>query len=972
MGAYEAAYRRSLNDPAAFWDEAAAGIDWDQRWDQALDVSNPPHTRWFRGGRLNTCWNAVDRHVEAGHGDRIAIAYDSPVTKSKRNVSYRELQNDVARFAGAMRARGVAAADRVVIYMPMVPEAVIAALACARLGAVHSIVFGGFAANELAVRIDDCQAKLIIAASCGIEPTRVVPYKPLLDAAIDLATHKPERCIILQRKKEIAPLRLGRDETWDQAMADAEPVDCVSVAATDPLYILYTSGTTGKPKGVVRDNGGHAVALNWSLPNIYGVKSGETFWAASDVGWVVGHSYIIYAPLLNGCTTVLYEGKPVGTPDPGAFWRVIAEHGVCALFTAPTAIRAIRQQDPDGAEIKKYDLSRLRNIFLAGERCDPTTQDWLQTHIGVDVIDNWWQTETGWPIASNCIGLEKLPIKLGSPTRPAPGWDVQVLGADGRPLAPGQLGEICVKAPLPPSAFPTLWGADDRYRRTYFDPFPGYYKTGDAGMIDEDGYVFIMARTDDVINVAGHRLSTGQIEEVLAKHPAVAEAAVIGAAEPLKGQLPIGFVVLKAGATQTPAVVASECVERVRAEIGAVAAFKTVMVVPRLPKTRSGKILRGAMQKIADREKYPMPATIEDPSALKEIAAAVDDGWRPEGVDLRAQKATTFRGIKIDKTDADDYVAGVADIDEADLPNGDVTVDVAFSTINYKDGLAITGDGPVVRRFPMVAGIDFAGTVAASDSPDFKPGDRVVLNGWGVGETHWGGLGQKARVKADWLIKLPDGFSMDRSMAVGTAGYTAMLCVLALERHGLKPADGPVLVTGAVGGVGSVAIAILAKLGWHVIASTGRMSEADYLQSLGATEILDRAALGRPGKPLQRERWIGAVDSVGSHTLANVCAGTLPEGAVAACGLAQGMDLPASVAPFILRGVSLLGINSVTQPKAKREQAWRRLAKDLDMDLLDRMVTHRVDLDGAMALAPDILSGKIRGRTVVDVNGRSA
>lgn len=622
-GEMDKVYNRSIEDPAGFWAEAAEGIDWIKRWDRVIDDDNPPHIRWFRGGVMNTCFNAVDRHVDAGRGEQAAIIYDSAMTGAKRTVTYNELKDQVSRLAGVLKAKGVEKGDRVVIYMPMIPEAVIATLACARIGAVHSIVFGGFAANELAVRIDDSQAKAVISASCGLEPNRVVEYKPLLDAAIEIAKHKPSHCIIFQRPECDASLIEGRDSEWVSDLAGATPADCTPVEATDPLYILYTSGTTGAPKGVVRDNGGHAVAIEWTMKNIYNVEPGAVYWAASDVGWVVGHSYIIYGPLLHGCTSVMFEGKPVGTPDPGSFWRIIEDYKVDILFTAPTAIRAIKQQDPDAEFAAKYDTSSLQSLFLAGERSDPDTIEWAKRTLGVRVIDHWWQTETGWAIASNCIGIEELPVKLGSPTRAAPGWNVQVLSPEGEQMAPGEVGSICVKLPMPPSSFPTLWNADDRFKSSYFEEYPGYYKTGDAGMLDEDGYVFVMARTDDVINVAGHRLSTGAIEEVLASHSEVAECAVMGVADDLKGQSPVGLLVMNAGSSVSPEDVCKECVKLVREKIGPVAAFKSAVVVKRLPKTRSGKILRGTMSKIADGLDYPMPATIEDPTVLDEIAESL-------------------------------------------------------------------------------------------------------------------------------------------------------------------------------------------------------------------------------------------------------------------------------------------------------------------------------------------------------------
>ncbi|MCH9669830.1 MAG: propionyl-CoA synthetase [Gammaproteobacteria bacterium] len=623
-GRYADTFRRSIEDPEVFWAEAAEDIQWTKKWDRVLDDSAAPLYRWFPGAELNTCYNAVDYHVENGRGNQRAIIYDSPVTNTVREITYSQLRERVASLAGAMAACGVGRGDRVIIYMPMIPEALEAMLATARLGAVHSVVFGGFAANELAVRIDDCTPKLIMSASCGIEGARVIPYKPLLDGAIDIATHKPDHCLILQRPQQTADLVDGRDLDWADAAEQATAHEaCVPVAATDPLYILYTSGTTGEPKGVLRDNGGHAVALKWSMKHIYGVEPGEVYWAASDIGWVVGHSYIVYAPLLNGNTTVLFEGKPVGTPDPGTFWRVIEQHKVRTLFTAPTAFRAIKKEDPSGDFIQKYDISSLRSLFLAGERTDPDTLEWAQKQLGVPVIDHWWQTETGWSICANCLGIEELPIKVGSPTKAAPGMNVKVVDESCSEVAAGEIGALVVKLPLPPGTFPTLWNAPDRYRQTYLEEFPGYYKTADAGYVDEDGYVFVMSRTDDIINVAGHRLSTGAMEEVLAAHPDVAECAVTGVADALKGQVPLGFLVLNAGCNRAHGEIVGEAVQRVREFIGPVASFKTAVVVDRLPKTRSGKMLRGTMQKIADGESYKMPATIDDPVILEEISVAL-------------------------------------------------------------------------------------------------------------------------------------------------------------------------------------------------------------------------------------------------------------------------------------------------------------------------------------------------------------
>ncbi|MFI6878223.1 propionyl-CoA synthetase [Streptomyces sp. NPDC050400] len=615
MPSYEEVFRRSTEDPEGFWLDAARGIDWDVAPTRALDPARAPFYRWFPDGELNVCHNALDRHVDAGRGAQDALVYDSPVTGSRRTYSYAELRDRVAAFAGVLVGLGVGRGDRVVVYMPMVPEAVVAMLACARIGAVHSVVFGGFAANELAVRIDDARPKVVVSASCGIEGKRVVPYKPLLDSAVELAEHRPEACVVLQRPEYVAepgPL----DVDWEAAVREAEPAPCVSVAATDPLYILYTSGTTGKPKGVVRDCGGYAVALRWSMEAVYDVGPGEVMFTASDVGWVVGHSYIVYAPLLAGATTVLYEGKPVGTPDAGQFWRVAQEYGVKTLFTAPTAFRAIKKVDPEGELARQYDLGALTYLFLAGERLDPETYHWASELLGIPVVDHWWQTETGWPIVANPMGIEAAPVKAGSPTWPLPGWDVRVLDPAGKPVAAGEDGAIVVKLPMPPGALPTLWNDDDRFVASYLSAYDGFYLTGDGGHVDEDGYVFVMGRTDDVINVAGHRLSTGGMEEVLAAHPDVAECAVIGVADSLKGQVPRGFVVLKAGVASEPAVVEAELVQLVRDRIGAVASLKDVAVVAALPKTRSGKILRRTMRGIADGLDEPVPSTVDDATVL--------------------------------------------------------------------------------------------------------------------------------------------------------------------------------------------------------------------------------------------------------------------------------------------------------------------------------------------------------------------
>jgi propionyl-CoA synthetase len=625
MARYDELYLHSITDPESFWASAAEDLHWYKKWDKVLDMEAEPVPRWFKGAEINTCYNAVDRHVEAGRGDQIALIYDSPITGQQRRISYRELQQLGALFAGVLKKHGVQQGDRVIIYMPMIPEAAIAMLGCARIGAIHSVVFGGFAANELATRIDDAKPDVIVSAYCGVEPGRVVQYKPLIDDAIEQARHKVSTCILKKRSQAECGLIDGRDFDWDDEMAASVPTDCVPVSATDPLYILYTSGTTAQPKGVIRDNGGHAVAMHWTMKNIYNVNAGDVYWAASDVGWVVGHSYIVYGPLLKGCTTIMYEGKPVGTPDPGAFWRVINEHGVRVLFTAPTALRAIKKEDPDGYYLTQYDLSCMDALFLAGERCDPDTLHWARDKLQKPVIDHWWQTETGWAIAANPLGVEPMEIKPGSPTVAMPGYAVQILSEDGDEMPAGEMGNIVIKLPMPPSCLPSLWCNDQRFIDAYLSRYQGYYLTGDAGYKDEDGYLWIMSRTDDVINVAGHRLSTGQMEEVLAGHPDIAECAVIGVDDPLKGQLPLGLIVLKSGVDRDEADVAGEVVQRVRDQIGPVAAFKMAKVVQRLPKTRSGKLLRGTMVKIANGTEWKLPATIDDPAILDEITEALRD-----------------------------------------------------------------------------------------------------------------------------------------------------------------------------------------------------------------------------------------------------------------------------------------------------------------------------------------------------------
>ena len=623
---YESEFIESIDESEKYWMNAAKDLFWHKKWDVILDSSNPPFYRWFPGAKVNTCYNCLDRHVNEGRGEQVAVIYDSPITGAPiQKLTYEQLLEQVSKFAGGLQTEGVQKGDRVLIYMPMVPEAVIAMLACARVGAVHSVVFGGFAPNELATRIDDAKPKMIISASCGIEPSGVIPYKPLLDESLRLSKTKPIRCVILQREQISATINDEIDIDWNDFIGKSKSVDCVLVDATDPLYILYTSGTTAQPKGVVRDNGGHMVSLKWSMKNVYNIDPGDVFWAASDIGWVVGHSYIVYGPLLHGCTSILFEGKPVGTPDAGVFWRIISEHKVKALFTAPTAFRAIKREDPDAELMNDKDLSSFETLFLAGERSDPDTVMWAEQKIGVPVIDHYWQTESGWPMLANSIGIEKLPVKYGSPTKPVSGFDFSVLDPECREVQRGKMGSLCVKLPLPPGCLLTLWNADDRFIDSYLSEFPGFYKTGDAGYMDEDGYGFVMSRTDDIINVAGHRLSTGAIEEVLCSHPDVAECAVVGIQDNLKGQVPMGFLVLKSGSVLTNKVIIEDVIKLVRKQIGAVAAFKEAIVIKRLPKTRSGKILRGTMSKMVDGESYKLPATIDDPLILDEIKASLSE-----------------------------------------------------------------------------------------------------------------------------------------------------------------------------------------------------------------------------------------------------------------------------------------------------------------------------------------------------------
>ena len=957
-GAYQAVYDSWLADPCAFWAEAAAEVQWYEPWTTVLDDTRPPFYRWFAGGQLNSCYNALDYHVENGRAEQAALIHDSPVTETIRQYSYRQLQDEVALLAGALVLKGVEKGDRVIIYMPMVPETVMAMLACARIGAIHSVVFGGFAADELATRIDDAKPKMILSASCGIEVTRIVEYKPLLDRAIESAQCKPETCLILQRPQAVASLVDGRDYDWQGALAAAQPVPCVPLEATDPLYILYTSGTTGVPKGVVRDNGGHLVALKWSMKNIYGAQPGDVFWSASDVGWIVGHSYIVYAPLFHGCTTVLYEGKPVGTPDPGAFWRVISQHKVNVLFTAPTAFRAIKREDPDGEFIKRHELDHLRALFLAGERCDPDTLVWAQERIGVPVIDHWWQTESGWPIAANPIGIEMLPIKPGSAAVAVPGHDVRVLLDDGSEAAENEVGTVVVKLPLPPGWLFTLWNQGEHFQKSYLSAFDGYYLTADAGFKDEDGYLSIMGRTDDIINVAGHRLSTGGMEEVLAAHADVAECAVLGVRDDLKGEIPVGLVVFKAGMTRTRHEIIGELVTMVREGIGPVAAFKKVAVVAQLPKTRSGKILRGTIKSIADSKPYRMPATIDDPAVLQLMEEAM--------ASLGFGASETFRALVVTEKEPKTFVRNIETRSTADLPAGDVLIRVHYSSLNYKDAMSASGIPGVTRRYPHTPGIDVAGVVARSNCEAFAVGDEVVAIGNDLGMNTAGGFGEYVRVPASWVVQLPKTLTAHEAMTCGTAGFTAAMCVDKIVAHGITPEDGDILVTGATGGVGSFAVALLAKLGYKVVAATGKSESAgDYLLGLGAERLISREeATDGSGRPLLRSLWAGVVDCVGDVMLASALKATKRNAVVAICGLVASADLHTTVLPFILRGVTMVGVDSADLSLEERQRIWQLLAHEWKLDT-SAMLAREVTLEELEPEIDRILQGGQTGRVVV-------
>ena len=957
-GQYQAVYQSWMDDPEAFWADAATDVQWYEPWSKVLDDTNPPFFRWFKGAQLNTCYNALDYHVESGRAEQSALIYDSPVTDTIREYSYRQLRDEVAHLAGALAQLGVEKGDRVVIYMPMVPETVMAMLACARIGAIHSVVFGGFAADELATRIDDAKPKLILSASCGIEVQRIIEYKPLLDKAIETAQYKPEACIILQRPQVEAGLVSGRDTDWREALAGAEAVPCVPMAATDPLYILYTSGTTGIPKGVVRDNGGHLVALKWSMKHIYGADPGDVYWAASDVGWIVGHSYIVYAPLFHGCTTVLYEGKPVGTPDPGAFWRVISQHKVNILFTAPTAFRAIKREDPDGEFIKRYDLDHFRALFLAGERCDPNTLEWAQEKLGIPVVDHWWQTESGWPIAANPIGIEKLPIKPGSAAVAVPGHDVRVLLDDGSEAAANEVGTVVVKLPLPPGWLPTLWNKDEHFKQSYLSAFDGYYLTADAGLKDEDGYLSIMGRTDDIINVAGHRLSTGGMEEVLAAHADVAECAVLGVKDELKGEIPVGLVVFKAGVTRERDEIVGELVRMVREGIGPVAAFKKAVVVAQLPKTRSGKILRGTIKSIADNTPYRMPATIDDPAVLEQMEEAM--------ASLGFGASETFRALVVTEKEPKRFVRTIEERSTAELPTGDVLIRVHYSSLNYKDALSASGMPGVTRSYPHTPGIDAAGVVARSNCETFAIGDEVVTIGNDLGMNTAGGFGEYVRVPASWVVALPKSLTARAAMTYGTAGFTAAMCVDKIIAHGVKPGDGDILVTGASGGVGSFAVALLAQLGYTVVAATGKTESAgEYLLGLGAARLMSREeATDDSGRPLLKSLWAGVVDCVGDVMLASALKATKRDAVVVICGLAASANLQTTVLPFILRGVTMVGVDSAEISRAERQRIWQLVADEWKLDPAP-MLAREVSLEKLEPEIDRILQGGQTGRVVV-------
>ena len=955
---YKDIYQKSIQEKENFWQEQAKKNFWHKPFNKVLNSKNSPFYRWFDGGMTNICYNAVDRHVENGYGEQTAIIYHSEMLGKIEKITYQNLQEKVARCAGFIQSQAIGKGDRVLIYMPMIPEAVIAMLACARIGVTHSVVFGGFAANELATRIIDAKPRMIITASCGLEPQRIVGYQAIVEKALEIAKEPLlDKILIVPRADQKWFFKKQRDIDWNEAMQNTSKAEVVFVESDHPLYILYTSGTTGKPKGIVRDTAGYMVALEYSMEYIYDIREGEVWWSASDIGWVVGHSYIVYGPLLHRCTTILFEGKPVGTPDSSVFWKVINDHNVVSMFTAPTAIRAIKKEDPQGELAKKYPMENFRVLYLAGERCDTDTLQWSKNILNCPIIDNWWQTETGWPIVSNPMGIEVLPIKPGSSTVPMPGYDVQVLDDDAKVTKPGKMGSICIRLPLPPAALLTLWNDEEGCKNSYFKNFEGYYQTGDAGYLDQDGYLFIMSRTDDIINVAGHRLSTGGIEEVVSQHPAIAECAVTGVQHSIKGEIPFGFLVLKSAISQSKEEIIQEIIELVREKIGPVATFKELVIVEKLPKTRSGKILRKTLKAIINKEKYSFPSTIEDANVLDSIHKIFD-----KKLEKGMEKTTAFKGWLIEKEV--EVSCNFKQIEQ--IPSQGVAVMVSYSTINYKDALALLDKAPIARKFPMIPGIDFSGKVVVDESGNFTAGEEVFLNGWNVGESYWGGLAEKARVPAEWLQRVPKGLDMQSCMALGTAGYTSMLCILGLLEKGIKPSMGKIAVSGASGGVGSFAVLFLKKLGFEVIAFTGKESQFGILKEKGASEIRLRSELENPTRPLEKAEWIAAVDTVGGNVLASLLAKTADNGVVSICGLTGGAGLKTTVMPFILRGVSMLGINSVTQPMDIREKAWQKIA-ELVTPMECSGMSEIIPIEKAKEKAAELIAGKLKKRIVIQV-----
>lgn len=955
---YKDIYNNSIQKKEEFWQEHATKIDWNKDFAKVLDSSQAPFYRWFKGGKTNVCYNAVDKHVENGYGEQPAIIYHSQMSGQRQKISYKELKTQIAKCAGLLQAKGVGKGDRVVIYMPMIPEAIVAMLACARIGAIHVVIFGGFAANELATRLIDTNPKIIITASCGLEPQKVVNYQQIIEKALTIFTgNSIKNILVFARKEEPWQFNPTRDLLWQDVVEKATPVACLPVESEHPLYILYTSGTTGKPKGVTRDTAGYMVALKYSMDYIYNIKEGETWWSASDIGWVVGHSYIVYAPLLQRCTTIVFEGKPVGTPDASVFWQVINDYDVVAMFTAPTAIRAIKRVDGEGKLAKQFPMNKFRALYLAGERCDSDTLRWSQKILNAEVIDNWWQTETGWPVVSNPLGIEKLEIKEGSATVPMPGYDVQILDNDGKQIAANKMGNICIKLPLPPGTLLTLWNSNEDCINSYFKNFNGYYQTGDAGYKDEDNYIFIISRTDDIINIAGHRLSTGAIEEVVSQHQDIAECAVIGAKHSIKGEIPFGFLILKENVTRDRQEITQEIVELVREKIGPVATFKELLFINRLPKTRSGKILRKILRAIINKEEYKFPSTIEDASVLAYLHQLLNNQTDKNFIDTEP-----FMGWLIEKT-----VEVSCSLKEITcLPKIGIEIEVFYSTINYKDALALQDKAPIAKSFPMVPGIDLAGKVIASDNQQFQVGNEVFCNGWGVGEKYWGGLAQKAKIPAEYLQLIPAKMNAQSCMALGTAGYTAMLCVLALLDNEIAPTSGKVVISGASGGVGSFALLFLAKLGFEIVTITGKEDQVEKLYQQGASEVLLRKNFEISAKALDKAIWLAAIDTVGGNVLANILSKIKDNGVVSLCGLTGGSELKTTVMPFILRGVKMIGINSVTQPMKNRKRVWDKIAELISIDECEKLCDV-IELKDAQTKADELLQGTLSKRVIVKI-----